>query len=246
MSIQIIALISLFFSSFGAHVTSQTPTAKVLIQNCIAYHGGKNFNKYNFSFEFRNYQYTVASKKGVYRYTRSYSDDNGIKHRQVLSNEGYQQYENELETVPDLKTKAARKEAINSVVYFAMLPQALNDQAVIAEYSGSQRIVNKYYHIVKVSFAQQGGGVDHSDIFYYWMDQEDYSIDYLAYSYTTNGGGTRFRAAFNPRRIEGILIQDYINYTADKGADMLSLPELYEQGKLSELSRIELKMLKKL
>jgi hypothetical protein len=56
----------------------------------------------------------------------------------------------------------------------------------------------------------------------------------------TDGGGTRFRKAINKRKIKGFLFQDYINYKSrEKFANLDSLPVLFQQGELNELSLIE-------
>ena len=64
-------------------------------------------------------------------------------------------------------------------------------------------------------------------------------MDYMAYLYHTDGGGLRFREAINQRRVEGVLVQDYINYKpADESIDINTIDELFEAGELEELSRI--------
>lgn len=216
-------------------------TSTEIISQCRLHHGGKKYNKYNIRFHFREFEYDISFKKGSFSYTRSYEDKNKIRHRQVLTNHGYTQYENNQLTIPDEKSKFGRVEAINSVVYFAMLPQSLNDAAVISQLVGETQILNDLYYVIRVSFRKDGGGVDHQDIFYYWINKTNFRMDYLAYDYDVNGGGVRFRAAYNPRRVGDILFQDYINYKASKDIDMLSLPRLYELNQLTELSRIMLK-----
>ena len=61
----------------------------------------------------------------------------------------------------------------------------------------------------------------------------------MAYSYSVNDGGVRFRSAYNPRTIDGIRFQDYINWEAPVGTPLKDLPALFEKDKLKELSRIE-------
>ena len=65
--------------------------------------------------------------------------------------------------------------------------------------------------------------------------------DYLAYLYYTDGGGLRFRKAYNPRKVNGILFQDYVNYKPrEDSATISEIEALYKQNALEELSRIEL------
>ena len=61
-----------------------------------------------------------------------------------------------------------------------------------------------------------GGGEDFQDEYRYWIDPESGHIDYLAYNYHTDGGGTRFRKAKNRRKKEGFVFQDYINFKPEK------------------------------
>lgn len=135
------------------------------------------------------------------------------------------------------------KESINSVFYFALLPYKLDDPAVIANRLENEKIGGKDYYKIKVRFKEEGGGEDFQDVFIYWFDAADYSLDYLAYSFQTNGGGLRFRKAYNERRIEDIHFVDYVNYKATKEMELESLAKRFEAGELKELSRIELENL---
>ena len=66
-----------------------------------------------------------------------------------------------------------------------------------------------------------------------------FEIDYLAYNYITDGGGVRFRSAINKRRVNGLLVQDYINYAPlNKKMPLSNLITEFEKGTLIELSRI--------
>ena len=64
-------------------------------------------------------------------------------------------------------------------------------------------------------------------------------MDFLAYTYHTDGGGLRFRKAKNQREISGILFQDYDNYKpADETVPLEEIQALYEAGSLELLSEI--------
>ncbi len=137
------------------------------------------------------------------------------------------------------KDMKSAKGAINSVVYFAMLPFKLNDKAVNKTYIEQTIIKNKIYDVIGVTFKKEGGGDDFDDVFHYWINATTNQIDYLAYKYHVNGGGVRFRSAYNVRNIDGIIFQDYVNYKAKKGVVLRDLPTLFEDGKLKELSKIK-------
>ena len=133
---------------------------------------------------------------------------------------------------------------LNSVIYFALLPYRLNDPAVIKTLKGTTSIKGKKYHAVEVRFTEENGGTDYDDVFYYWINTQTNTMDYLAYLFHVNGGGVRFRAAYNPRVIDEIRFQDYENYSAPKETALADLPALYEAGELKLLSKIELEEVK--
>src|SRR5690606_10925529 len=95
------------------------------------------------------------------------------------------------------------------------------------------------YDIIKVTFDEEGGGDDFEDEFLYWVNKENNQMDYLAYSYHTEGGGVRFRKAVNSRMVNGIRIQDYENYMpADKSTPLEEMEALFKSGQLKLLSEI--------
>ena len=137
-------------------------------------------------------------------------------------------------------TRQKLSDAVNSVHYFAYLPSGLNDPAVNKTYLGVKKIGDSEYHKIQVTFDQEGGGTDFEDIFVYWFNTETYLPDYLAYEYHTNGGGMRFREAYNERKVGGIRFVDYRNYKYDGSLPVTSLDSLYMAGDLELLSLIKL------
>lgn len=85
--------------------------------------------------------------------------------------------------------------SVNSVHYFAYLPQGLNDKAVQKELLGEVVLKGEPYYKVRVTFAQEGGGNDYEDVFIYWFHKQKFTMDYLAYEFHVDGGGMRFREA---------------------------------------------------
>ncbi len=218
--------------------SSSTPEAATLLQNTIEAHGGIRYETAHFAFVFRDKNYTFKNNKGEYTYTSAYQKG-GHGYRDILANNSFARSQNGVQQELTAKQKSVYGQGVNSVIYFATLPHKLNDPAVNLSYEGSTTISNKSYEILKVTFDEEGGGQDFEDTYFYWINADTKLIDFLAYNYKVNGGGVRFREAYNPRRVGGILFQDYINYKAPIGTPLATLPQMWENKQLKELSRID-------
>ena len=211
-----------------------------IIDKAIEYAGGKTFLTLHVEFDFRGRHYVGKRNNGLYRYERIFTDSLGL-YRDILDNDGFKRHLNgeEIEVVDTMAAKYTR--SVNSVLYFGLLPYGLNDPAVNKELIGESAVKGVEYYKVRVTFDKEGGGEDYEDVFIYWINKENYKVDYFAYTYITDGGGARFREAINPRRVGGILFQDYVNLKAIDG-DTTPVEEydrLFETGSLEDLSTIE-------
>ena len=236
--ISVLILLMTFF--LIACSTSRLANQKVErpLSRTLQTHGGKNYDTAKIAFDFREKSYTIQNNRGQFIYTAQYEKD-GQVYSDKLTNDGFTR------TIDGISQNLAAKDALkygnslNSVVYFAQLPYKLNDPAVNQINRGKVSIKGQSYQVVEVNFNEEGGGTDHDDTFYYWINQQTDQIDFLAYRFHVDKGGVRFRAAYNPRRVNGMLFQDYVNYKVPVGTALSKLPALYEAGKLQELSRIE-------
>jgi hypothetical protein len=211
-----------------------------IIDKSIEISGGEKYNDFTMSFEFRKRQYKSERKHGTFNYQRITKDSANI------TIEGYGNatpfYKTVNEEVVAVNDTLAHKitNSINSVNYFVLLPYGLNDAAVHKNYIGKTLIKGQEYHKVKVTFSEEGGGDDFDDIYVYWFNANTYKIDYLAYSYHVNGGGMRFREAYNERIVNGLRIVDYNNYKPNsKDVALFDLDKAFESGQLKLLSKIE-------
>lgn len=214
---------------------------QIIIDKAIAEHGGDRYAAAHISFTFRDKQYSSHRLGGRYTYTRSFEDSTGLV-KDVLNNEGFIRTINGDTIQLTAKLVNAYSNSVNSVIYFAVLPYGLNDPAVKKQYAGATIINDKKYDVVMVSFDQAGGGDDHEDRFLYWINVETNRMDYLAYSFSNSkGNDVRFREAVNPRVVNGILFQDYVNYKPKNMNESLEqVEELYKNHDLEMLSKIEL------
>ena len=123
-----------------------------------------------------------------------------------------------------------------------MLPYGLNDKAVQKQLMPSVDIKGEEYYKIKVTFKKDGGGEDYQDVFIYWISKKDFNLDYLAYSYNTNGGGIRFRANRKEQIINGVRFVDYDNYKPKIVSTSLeSIDEAFNKKELIKVSEIVLK-----
>ena len=240
----IILFIAIFCFVSCKQKEAQKINADDIVNESIKASGGQKIDSSTISFNFRDKQYRAIRNKGLFQLERQFNDSiNNIK--DVLSNSDLNRFINdELIEIPD-SMASKLSNSVNSVHYFSVLPFGLNDEAVNKDYLGLVTIKDKTYHKIKVTFDQEGGGDDFEDVFVYWMDTINYNVDYLAYSYHVNGGGMRFREAYNERYINGIRFVDYNNYKSEaKNISLFDLDKLFESEKLKLLSKIELKNIK--
>lgn len=235
-----LSIVFLLFVACG----QQAPDAQQVVDQAIARAGIHQLQRATASFTFRNINYDYEMENGNFRYTRTQTDSIGNRVKDALTNEGLQRYINgDLAAITD-ERRTAYTSSVNSVIYFAFLPFRLNDAAVNKQHEGIVAIDGIRYHKIRVTFDVEGGGEDYEDVFYYWFDTSDYSMDYLAYSYNEEdeGTGMRFRVAINPREVNGIRIQDYKNLKPriKDSVPLGSIDEAFQKGELIELSTIEL------
>jgi len=216
-------------------------TVQQIVDNSITDSGGKRFDDHKVTFDFRDKGYVSENMDGQRVYKRI-SDLDSTTIIDVKRGDDFERYMNDSLVMVHDTMAVKYANSINSVHYFVRLPYGLNDAAVNKELLGKETIKNKEYYKVKVTFDQQGGGEDFEDTYLYWFDKESFKPDYLAYDFHVNGGGQRFRKAYNERYINGIRFVDYENYKPKKeGASILDIGKLYNEGELELLSKIELK-----
>jgi hypothetical protein len=210
-----------------------------VIDQAIIAHGQNLFENATLSFSFRDKQYSARRSDTSYAYTRSFKDGSALIEDMLINSTHFSRKKNgvSIEVSKEWADKYSR--SINSVLYFFQLPYLLNDLAVKKTDQGIKQIKGESYHQIKVSFQIENGGDDFEDEYLYWVNVNNYEIDYLAYNYITDGGGVRFRSAINKRRVDGLLVQDYINYApVDKKMPLSNLITQFEKEALIERSRI--------
>jgi len=222
------------------HVTEENQAQEIVDKSILAMGGGM-LDHASVTFKFRTRTYAFWQKDGKFKYTRTHVDTLGTSTVDVLTNDGLMRSIDNEEVDLDSTWTQRYSNSVNSVLYFAFLPYRLNDPAVMKTYNGLREINGKSYHEVEVQFRKEGGGVDHDDNFLYWFDENNFTLDYFAYDYITGDKGVRFRQAINRRKVNGLTVQDYINYKPiNKSTDLHGIFEAYKRGELKELSRIEL------
>ncbi|MEM8506787.1 MAG: DUF6503 family protein [Bacteroidota bacterium] len=235
-------VMGLFFLMLACVETrKQPPTAQQIVDSAIKASGGQVYKTQKVAFTFRNRNYVsevIDGKKVVQRI--SFSDSMTIT--DVLENQDFRRFFND--SLIDLPDTLANRYAnsVNSVHYFARLPFGLNDPAVNKTFLGTSAINGENFYKVKVTFDQDNGGEDFEDTYLYWFDQTTFTPKYLAYEFHVDGGGMRFREAYNERYVGGIRFVDYNNYKPrDKAVDFFKIDSLFMAEQLELLSKIELR-----
>lgn len=214
--------------------------AQQIVDQAIAVQGGDRISNGRIELDFRGRHYISARRGGQFTYERIFTDSTGQQIRDVLRNEGLFREADGQRVVLSSKDSSAYANSVNSVIYFALLPYYLNDPAANKVFLGEGTVKGEPYQKIKVTFRQDGGGKDFEDEFVYWFHRDRHTLDYFAYNYQVDGGGARFREAYNIREIEGIRFADYVNYKPRGGSmEVETFDSLFEAGDLEVLSRIE-------
>ncbi|NOY46769.1 MAG: deoxyribose-phosphate aldolase [Chlorobi bacterium] len=215
------------------------PNADTIISKAIEVAGGNHIATATIDFDFRDKHYKAIRNNGMFQLEREFRDSIYVI-KDVYTNTDFTRFvNNEAVVVHDTMAKKYTN-SVNSVHYFSVLPFGLDAAAVNKTYLDDVVIKGKTYHKIKVTFSQDGGGEDFEDVFVYWVNTDTNKIDYLAYSYLTDGGGMRFREAYNERYVKGIRFVDYNNYKPyNNNEKLLDLDRLFENNALKLLSKIE-------
>ncbi|NJW51441.1 deoxyribose-phosphate aldolase [Salinimicrobium sp. CDJ15-91] len=231
---------SLLLALFSCNDEASTSEADKIVAKAIEQAGGEKYSRASIEFNFRGNLYTSQRNGGEFELTRKITDSTGTTYYDVLNNKGFKRFHQDEEVAISDSLAGVYSESVNAVHYFVQLPFGLNDDAVVKELVGQDTVNGKLYHEIKVTFRQEGGGQDHEDVYMYWIDKENYSVDYLAYRFFVNDGGIRFRKAVNPRTEGGIRFVDYENYkTNDLTTPLQDLDDMFQKGELIKVSQIE-------
>lgn len=224
----------------------KSPSARAVVDSAIATHGGPLLTRAVVSFHFRDTRYRLRHANGRFHYQRRYTDSLHRSIQEGITNDGpYRTVDGDSVSLSPKKQNDVRT-AVNSVAYFALLPYKLHDPAVQTDYDGRDTLAGHSYHRVRVTFQEKGGGPDWEDTFLYWFRTDTYAMNYLAYAFGLGNdetdSGTRFREAYNVRRVSGVRFADYRNYAVDTLSPnrMHHYPNLWTRDDVNLVSHITL------
>lgn len=219
-------------------------SAEQIIEKAILFSGADKIGNSEVSFKFRDKEFEAIRKNGSFQLFRTFTKDSSFI-KEVLTNNGLQRLiDTKVVQVPDSMV-SVYSNAINSVHYFSVLPFGLKDKAVRKKLLKATTLKGKDYYKIEVTFSEDGGGEDFEDVFIYWIGKEDFLIDYLAYSYHTNGGGKRFRVLKEACLKNGVRFVDYLNYKPLNSAiSLIDIDMEYESNQLKMVSEIILEDIK--
>lgn len=218
-------------------------TADEVIDKAIERHGGEKYDNMELEFDFRKRHFRAKISEGKFVYESSFKTKDGWV-TDVLDNNRFKRMVGEKEVDLTVENLKAYRRATNSVIYFALLPFNLDDPVVNRQLMKSVTINGEPYHKVEITFGNNGGGEEFENAYIYWIHKDQFTVDYLAYSFNINGGGVRFREAIDVHEVEGIRFQDYKNYTIDTDFPAQELDYAFQTGKLRLVSEIKLENIK--
>jgi len=219
-------------------------SAEQIIDKAILFSGADKIGNSEVSFKFRDKEYAAIRKNGYFQLSRTLTKDSASI-KEVITNNGFQRLiYKKVVKVPDSMV-SVYSNAINSVHYFSVLPFGLKDKAVRKKLLKPTNLKGKEYYKIEVTFSEDGGGEDFEDVFIYWIGKEDFLIDYLAYSYHTNGGGKRFRVLKEACLKNGVRFVDYLNYKPlNSAVNLIDIDVEYERNQLKKVSEVILEDIK--
>ena len=214
-----------------------------IVDRAMEAHGSAHLNQAIIEFDYRGKHFKATRNDGLFSYERTYTDSTGTV-REVLNNdEVFKEIDGERVELTE-KKRYSIQETLNSVVYFGFVPFFLNDSAVQKNYLGETIVEDAPYLLVEITFSQENGGPDYEDRFVYWFNKDTYTMDYLAYDFHINDGGTRLRKAYNIRTVEGVRISDFYNYSSEvlpqPGTPIETYGDVLTRGDAKLLSEINL------
>lgn len=220
--------------------------ALALLEAARAAHGSDRLDGQTLHFTFRGTPFTAWRDGSRFAYTRTRTDEAGRTVVETVDNDGvHQRVGGRSVPFASEADRAAVETAVNSVVYFALLPAALADPAVQARALGRDTVAGQPYDAVEVTFAQADGGRDWEDRYLYWLHPERHTVDYLAYTYREAPGDTaraatghRFRRVTRVQTVGGLRVQDYENLSAEALARLEDYPEALAAGRLFHVSDV--------
>lgn len=188
---------------------------QTVVDRSIERHGGPVIDNARIEFDFRDVHFVLDRHDGRFSYSRTYTDSTGRLHEEIINNDGI--FKNiDGEAVPVDSTLRRRiGDNVNSVAYFTLLPNPLNDPAVIKEDLGTVDMKGEPYRKIGITFREEGGGRDYQDRFLVWIHEEAHTMDFFAYYYFTDETGSRFRVADSIHAVGGVRLADYLNLTRD-------------------------------
>lgn len=230
----------LVFVALSCQQKEKKQTVQEIIDKSIEVSGGDFHETSTISFEFRDQEY-VSKIDGIQKVLKRLIHSDSVRLFDILTGDKFQRFENDSLVVLSDSLSRVYGNSVNSVHYFSKLPYGLNDPAVQKELLGEIEIKGNTYYKVKVTFEKEGGGDDFDDTYLYWFNKETLKVDYLAYEFHVDGGGMRFREAYNERYVGGIRFVDYYNLKP-KSSDttIMYIDSLYIKDQLQLLSKIEL------
>lgn len=242
----ILGLSILTFEACGPDTENKDP--QYIIDQAFKAHGSKVFDQSIIEFRIGKRNYKSTRENGEYRYERFW-DSLGVTLHDDLTRRGITRHFDQTQALLDTKKIDELSSSIRNLFFLFSIPFGLNEPQIIKEYLGEVILVEKPYHKIRISFKlNPNDRTIYDNEFVLWIHKTRFTIDYLSFKLSEpNDKSLRFRQAVNPRKVEGLLIQDFKEFKPIQDSIEIAPADLDQAwiGKqLQEWSGIKLEQVK--
>ena len=229
-------------STSNKSITSEI-SANELLQKTIDAHGGEQLLKDSF-IEFKidktSFSLQYDTGRANFKQIRQLDSDT---HTLSYKYGNIQYFINDSLQSEESYSKRMAEISLFGFLYTFSIPFNLTANDVIISKQANVTIRQKEYYTLDVQFTKIPDLPE--DHFLLYIDIDSYEIGYVALQHDLSGSKPQFRRMIQPRKIKGILFQDYINYKPkEKFVPLDQLLNLYEDQELVQVSLIENKNIK--
>jgi hypothetical protein len=212
-----------------------------VLDRAIEAHGMNALDHAVVRFEFRGDRFEVQRDGDVFQYERRHDTADG-RTVDIVTGQGLVRRVNNVEVNLQGDAHESALATVRSVIFFALLPYSLRESPVRLRLLDEVEIMSESYHTLEAVFQRDGGLRDWEGRYILWIHRTAHTVDFFAYEFVGDDGGTRFREVAAVREVDGIRFQDYRNYV-DEAIDrnLLLYPQRFSTRHIQLVSEVRMR-----